>query len=132
MLLLAESRALFTVYRTITDAGMRIYQLNRDSQQDITSPPDEVGPLPSMQYRRLRLCAQRATLSVRLQSCVLSVILYDALQFQQQQDTLSALRRPKVRARRRAYTLPCSMLTVSWPQKRMWQRLASPWVASAA
>ena len=51
MLLLAESRALFTVYRTITDTGMRIYQLNRDSQQDITSPPDEVGPLPSMRVQ---------------------------------------------------------------------------------
>ena len=43
MLLLAESRAFFTVYRTITDTGMRIYQLYRDSLQDITHPPDEVS-----------------------------------------------------------------------------------------
>ena len=43
VLLLAESRAFFTVYRTITDTGMRIYQLGRDSQQDITNASDEVG-----------------------------------------------------------------------------------------
>ena len=70
VLLLAESRAFFTVYRTITDTGMRIYQLDRDSQQNITSLPDEVGPLPSLRYRLLRLCAQHMSLPPSLQSYV--------------------------------------------------------------
>jgi len=42
VLLTAESRAFFTVYRTITDSGLRAYQLDRDSQHDAMTSPNEV------------------------------------------------------------------------------------------
>ena len=42
VLLVAESAAFFTVYRTITDAGLRAFQLDRDSQQGTDALSREV------------------------------------------------------------------------------------------
>lgn len=49
VLLVAESRAYFTVYRTITDSGMRAYQLDRDGEHGSRPLPEEVhvpSPMP--------------------------------------------------------------------------------------
>lgn len=49
VLLIAESRAYFTVYRTITDTGMRAYQLDRDGAHASKTAPSEVhAPVPSV------------------------------------------------------------------------------------
>ena len=42
MLLVADSRAFFTVYRTITGTGLRAYQLDRDNQHKPAVPDREV------------------------------------------------------------------------------------------
>ena len=55
VLLIAESRAYFTVYRTITDTGMRAYQLDRDGGHESGTLSREVRvPLPPC-HKRPRL-----------------------------------------------------------------------------
>ena len=54
MLLIAESRAYFTVYRTITDTGMRVYQLDRDGGHSSKTASREVrAPAPSIHTHSL-------------------------------------------------------------------------------
>ena len=71
MLLLAESRAFFTVYRTITDTGMRIYQLDRESQQDTVHLSDKVGPhLFLLGQAPAAICAACLSVSRVADSCL--------------------------------------------------------------
>ena len=53
VLLIAESRAYFTVYRTITDSGMRAYQLYREGGHGSRTSSEKV-PVPSFMLISVR------------------------------------------------------------------------------